>query len=833
MTSNAIITNIDPFGSATGTNENKSVVQETSATSGTGETEQAGTTKFTEDSNVVAMDVSKMAHIDNTILNLSDTNMDEQSIKSFLSKPIVLASGSFSVADTYSFLNSYSLPYTALTAGPGAIWREKLRGVFGIRMDMKVRIVVNANRFQQGRYCLGWVPLAAPLLSTSSLKEIAFNNSHMATLVQRTTVPHVEIDLSTDTVAELYIPYVSSRSFYGLTSVLSSTNNFPLGYLNLYPYSPLVSPAGSTVAGYTIYITFENVRLFGAASPQSGFHTNVQKREVSNKNNGPISSVSSALSKGFREFAQVPLLSTYANSIAWVADRVTGVASVFGWSKPIAGDSLLKVAIYQGATHSTVDGDSDAKAMSYMSKPGVTSLDGVSGTQYDEMDFSYIARKPAWFRTFTWNTTQGVGLNLTNIDVQPYAQIATGGATHFPPVSFVASFFRMWRGSIRYRFKVVKTEFHSGRLEFCFFPEAWYQAYTGDATYVQRNIVDIREHSEFDFVIPYICDMNYTSVRTGSFRVNVVDPLVAPATVSSTVTILCEICGGEDLEFAIPATFNATPTMFVPQSGLGGEVNKLLEVNIGNSNVVANPHVSSSISVGDKVSSFRSYLKRFHVVRGIDATTSSVTMWNGTNFSMIPDVLFGTTTVPGNTYIRSDIYSTVASCYAITRGGIRIRNVINKGLLTGTRFNGPSMVKTVCEATNSAGFNLNPVISGTGGVEEPPNAHISFQDVRNNGIITHEIPQYTHTYARSVCDQTFYQGTGAYGVASSFDASLSGVQLSFYIPLTNAASVPVSTGQQLHNIYRSAADDADFGCFISVPAMRVGVASDGAVPYFY
>jgi hypothetical protein len=524
------------------------------------------TTDFVDDAQVTKRDESANASRNELLNSINDTQMTTQSLMDFLSKPIVLRSGNFSTTDTYSFLDSISMPYTALTNTQGSMYLNKLRGYYGIAMDMRFRLVINANRFQQGRYCVGWVPLCSPAATTSQLKNLLFNNMHMASLIQRTTVPHVEIDLATGTSAELLVPFTTTANFYSITEALSGSDVHPLGFINLYPYSPLVSPAGSTVASYTLYVSFENIRLFGAASPQSG----ISDREVSNKNNGPVSSVAMAMSRGFREFAQIPLLSSYAKSISWVMGRTANVASMFGFDKPIQGDSITKMMILNAPSHSNTDGDSDVRSLSLYQKPGTVQVDGLFGTDYDEMDFSYIVRKYAWFQTASWTTSSPVG-NLFSLDVRPSVGIASiGGALHFTPLCFVTDMFQNWRGSIRFKFKIVKTEFHSGRLSFAFYPTDDVASYVADPYYVNRVIVDIRDTTEVELIVPYISrtPWQYIGDRIGVVAIDVVDPLVAPSTVSSTVTLLCEVAGGDDFEVAIPTNFDYNITTITPHSGM-------------------------------------------------------------------------------------------------------------------------------------------------------------------------------------------------------------------------------------------------------------------------
>jgi hypothetical protein len=291
----------------------------------------------------------------------------------------------------------------------------------------------------------------------------------------------------------MLIPFVSVDSFYPINNIIASEVSNSLGYLSLYPYSPLVSPTGSTVANYTVYISLENVQLFGSASAQVG----VSDREVSNKSNGPISGLAKAVSKGFKEFSNIPLIGEYCLGVSWISDRISKTASIFGFSKPTAGDSITKMQLMNAPSHSTIDGDSDAKSLSFLSKPGTIPIQGLSGTQYDEMDFSFIKSKYAYFRQFNWADTNIAGDQLTSILIGPAIGITTtaiSGVTYanFPPVSFLSAQFKYWRGSMRFRFKIVKTEYHSGRLEFGFFPSTELFAYTTDSAYVNRVIVDIR-----------------------------------------------------------------------------------------------------------------------------------------------------------------------------------------------------------------------------------------------------------------------------------------------------------------------------------------------------
>jgi len=808
------------------------------------------TTTFVDDAEVMKRDESSISHINASLISLNDTQAFSQNIMDFLQKPIVLATGNFSITDTYSFLNYYNLPRDAFNATQGVMWKDKLKGYFGIRMDMRVRLVINANRFQQGRYCVGWVPMGGMASSISSLKAISFNNMHMATLTQRTTVPHVEIDLATGTSAELLIPFVSSQSFFPLNSILSGTDISTLGFLNVYPYSPLVSPAGSTTASYTVYISFENIHLIGASSvAQSGYSKtmskNLRQSEIGNKGNGPISSVSSAVSRGFKEFSSIPLIGSICNDVSWVADRITGVASIFGFSKPAQGDSSMKTMLINATNHTTVDGDSDARSLALLSKSGVTSLEGISGTIYDEMDFSYLVRKYAWNGFTAWNTSNVADDVIASIDISPSSFSSFYiGCYHFTPIAFVSSFFRLWRGSFQLKFKFVKTEFHSGRLSFAFYPTDE-SVYTSNPAYVNRLIVDIRETTEVELTVPYISRTPWMNVIgdnsiIGKVIISVVDPLVAPATVSSSITICREVSGGVDFEVSIPSAVDFTPSLFSPQSGFDKSDSKIISATIGNSVVSSDSLISTSLCIGEKITSFRPFLRRFTPVSQSEGTAFISTPYslNNIEINLVPDAIIATQAAPVASQFRADAYSIIASCYCLSRGGVRIRDVIDYGMFNkviDTSYDQLSAMVNLGMKTNvtttlitgAPGDHTKIVVYGSSGVT-PDTGNIRPLVIQNtvlNNSLTVEIPQYTFGYARCIADTIIYEGNGVsqrYQYLGGAHTSGSRAMLRVNLPRILEPFINTSVDQNaytLHNLYRAAADDASFSTFISVPPM--------------
>lgn len=66
--------------------------------------------------------------------------------------------------------------------------------------------------------------------------------------------------------------------------------------------------------------------------------------------------------------------------------------------------------------------------------------------------------------------------------------------------------FSYWRGSIVFTFKIVKTNYHSGRLLFCAIPNdssTSVDVTISTSAYLNREIMDIREGAVYKVVVPY------------------------------------------------------------------------------------------------------------------------------------------------------------------------------------------------------------------------------------------------------------------------------------------------------------------------------------------
>jgi len=167
----------------------------------------SATTGFTVDAGTVSATVNNPRNY-TKLFRESDGNY-RQEIKDFLAKPTVLASGTISSTDTATTFSSYSLPNGAVN--PTSVYADKMSGYLGYRCTMVIRLQINANRFQQGRYMLTYVPTGGESIIVPSVA--ATVSAQKNTLRQRSQLMRIELDINCDTEGVLRIPFNSARNF--------------------------------------------------------------------------------------------------------------------------------------------------------------------------------------------------------------------------------------------------------------------------------------------------------------------------------------------------------------------------------------------------------------------------------------------------------------------------------------------------------------------------------------------------------------------------------------------------------------------------------------------
>nr|5L7Q_C Chain C, vp3 [Deformed wing virus]5L8Q_C Chain C, VP3 [Deformed wing virus]5MUP_C Chain C, VP3 [Deformed wing virus]5MV5_C Chain C, Vp3 [Deformed wing virus]5MV6_C Chain C, Vp3 [Deformed wing virus]6F5J_C Chain C, Genome polyprotein [Deformed wing virus]7AL3_C Chain C, Genome polyprotein [Deformed wing virus] len=207
-------------------------------------------------------------------------------------------------------------------------------------------------------------------------------------------------------------------------------------------------------------------------------------------------------------------------------------------------------------------------------------LDAAGTTQHpvgcapdEDMTVSSIASRYGLIRRVQWKKDHAKGSLLLQLDADPFVEQRIEGTNPislywFAPVGVVSSMFMQWRGSLEYRFDIIASQFHTGRLIVGYVPglTASLQLQMDymklkSSSYV---VFDLQESNSFTFEVPYVSYRpwwvrkyggNYLPSSTdapSTLFMYVQVPLIPMEAVSDTIDINVYVRGGSSFEVCVP-----------------------------------------------------------------------------------------------------------------------------------------------------------------------------------------------------------------------------------------------------------------------------------------
>lgn len=780
---------------------NRNVHMEEKAETGTNKHESA-TTEFVQDSERKVKELHFPKHIDTRIL-VAPNKAEKDSVESFFSKPYVFDQFNFTTSDanndTLSSVNFFDL------SNMPVIWSAKGAGFLGIRGNLCIRLQVNANKWTQGRLLLHYQPMAGVLVKESKMR-----NYNLMTKTQQMSV---EIDVAKDTECIMKVPYTSPMTYYNFID-----HTGPWGTVYVTVLSTMKSNAVTSLS-CTLFASIEEAELVGAALPitdvleaqarEADFTKGRRRRtkknysrykdieEVEAKQKGPVEDVLAKVGTAGTILGKVPIIGSVAGPVGWAANLASKVAGAFGWSKPVVTNPAISYRPHTFPYMNNSDIATNDNCMGVLAENKVEVMPGFAGTDADEMDFNYITSIPAWYFTYSWKNSDVPGTNIFQLNNSPstFRELFTQNlqsVASYTPMSFVSSFFQYWRGTIVYHIKIVKTDFHTGRLVFTFSPVSVGSGISiNDGSYTYREILDVKERCEFSIAVPYICTFPYKNYNqnTGVVTLQVLNELNQASNVIDNVEVLLFISAGDDFEVAVPDRTPGYPIYFDPGNppleGQAGEdtFDNPEYVTIGNTEEREDEsHSAARFCVGEKIVSFRQFWKKYCEVYATFTPTGPVTQFRP--FGIPGYYLYGDNTLVQPPYISE--LDSWASCYVLNRGGKHFSSVPDKG-----------GGWTMYWLDNYA--NTNPLLT-IDSSQPRPTSLVNMEDGVARSSYSVKIPMYNKLHAR--LSRVTYGTIPA--PSDSYTDIVTLVSKSYNSPV-----------KQFHSI----ADDYDCGFFIGVPIL--------------
>jgi hypothetical protein len=363
------------------------------------------------------------------------------------------------------------------------------------------------------------------------------------------------------------------------------------------------------------------------------------------------------------------MISNFATATEIGARSIAKMAALFGFSKPYQPETTPFQPVTRQSMADT-DGCENILRLTVDTKNELSVDPTVAGVDArDELVINEIASRESYLTTFDWALGEPVESLLFNVVVDP-AIIHTNPGTfpelHLPACAFASMPFEFWRGSLKYRFQIVASGFHKGRLKFVYDPVGTPAGGSAEYNTAYTQIVDIAEHNDFCIEVgwgqttPFRSHLGLgqgsTSYGTtalgyqssnfnygnGTLSVYVVNELTSPnSTVDNDIQINCFVAACDNFELAAPTDFYLSRLGFRPPSPPSDNTPLIperadefadpkdmvfpqsLEID---SVVIADPPTINSmgpkqssdslvnkIHMGEAVASFRTLLKRYNL----------------------------------------------------------------------------------------------------------------------------------------------------------------------------------------------------------------------------
>lgn len=574
-----------------------------------------------------------------------------------------------------------------------------------LRAKLHIRIVLNGNGFQYGRAIAAYQPLEA-------YDDFAPTTFISQDVTQLSQLPHVYLNPTTSQGGEMILPF-----FYHYNSLWQSNSQYvDIGTMYFRSLNSLKHANGADdKVSISVFAWAENMQLAVPTTdpnaglvPQSGNMTEVEEANMK----GFISGPATAVAKMAGKLETIPVIAPYAKATNIATSTIAEVSKALGYCRPpvtknpepyrpVPISSLANTNVPDTVNKLTVDDQQELTID--------TRISGVDGG--DSMNIRSVATRESWLTTFSWALGTAPDTLLFNVRPSPvlWNEVGTPTSYHFPACAMAALPFKYWAGSMKFRFQIVCSNYHKGRLRIAYDPNFFETGTLGEFNLNHMHIVDIAENNDFtitvnngqnrtllehlrpglDSATEGYSTTQYASLGTGNgvLAVSVLNELTVPnTTVNNDISINVFVSAGDDFEVFVPDDHFQAFT-FKPQAGnMPAAMDKTMldsqplvgnqehEVNGGTG---GNSDLVSLVYTGESIKSFRTMLKRYnlHHSMGILDTSNNLVSHTWCSYPYLRGNVAGavdqTSILAPYNYANTVLLHWVTMAFAGFRGGIR------------------------------------------------------------------------------------------------------------------------------------------------------------------
>jgi hypothetical protein len=798
---------------------------------------------------------------------IADTN--DASLENFFSRPVKTRSYSWAIGSDLS--ESFS-PWKDFFENPRVL--NRITNFNLLRCKLKVRIVLNGNGFHYGRAIASYIPLF-PL--DNFTRDRSFFIQDVVAASQR---PHVYLDPTTSQGGTLTLPFV----WYENALRIPAQDWRDMGTMVVRSMQNLKHANGATdPITVSVFVWAEEVSLSIPTANEPGALTPQMEevfipQAVDEYGTGPVSRRAGIVAKAAGALSNIPGIGVYARATAMAANAVSGIASMFGYSRPIELASIVpyKPTLLGNMANTNVPDTSQKLTLDVKQELTIDPrVMGLGST--DEMAIKSIAQRESFLTQFGWPVSAPSETLLWNSEVSPvlWNEVVspTYNELHMPACCYAALPFRRWRGSMKFRFQIVASSFHKGRLKVTFDPSyPLTNEYNTNYTY----IIDLAKERDFTVQVGWGHEKSIINHRrpgfdpkpygttplggdpgsraNGIISVYVVNDLTVPnSIVNNDIEVNVFVSTADDFDVYDPDATNIQDLVWLePQMGevfspqMAEAMNQpdsdltkredepmKMEPSSTMAPTLSDQDHTSCVYFGDPVTSFRQCLKRYNYHSAVTPTgpISGETMLklHNSNFpyyrGYAPGAVHKTVIPAPDTpynYCKMTLLNYVTPAYTCRRGGLRWKYF----RASGNTLKDTSMMMVVRDTASALAYDQEETAmitlgSGTQSDRVRQNAMIIphtwegavVTSTRQNPVIEAELPFYTNV--------RFFP-------AKQADLTSSSAGFQQYHWMSTVWDVSSSDSASLH-CYVSIGEDFNLGFFTGAPvAWRVPQDSEPA-----
>lgn len=693
----------------------------------------------------------------------------------YLARPVEIYKGSFALAATPSLQLSV---WDEWSTQPSV--RAKLRNFAYFRGDLSIKVVISGSPFHYGNVLLSYQPFVEFNTALAAILTNGFTKNTLNYLSQArgSTI----MSYRDNQPVEMVCPYISTKPMHrlfnkGTAIAISAATAFDdflyAGDLFIQGINPVAAASATASDIYIqVYAWVENAQLGTNTATQIAITT--ESGELDEREIGPVERVASWAYTISNALTAVPFMAPYAKASSIGAGALASIAAIFGWSKPTMNSEPVYTIPYPYSNSAQTIGYDATLRITLDPKQELGIGSECVAVPDDEMVISHIAARCTYLDTITWASTDTpMGSSIWNSLVTPSLCTTEIGVKNYvqpSAMAFAVAPFTYWRGDIIFRFEIVCSQYHRGKIAIYYEPNISQYALINTALSLNKQyirVIDIQDTNVFELRVNWAAVRPWLLVQSAAAApYNTVTPSLntekegyANGYIGVVPFTALQSPDGSDVSINIYtysdnlhvnglSSRNIPSERITTESGelccIGSEEISTVDLNVSTASTA---HICEDY-FGEQPVSFRGLMKRY----------VSTTRKNGTAVAagsqvlkVVAPIFPVTNCAPGATsFPNFELYSYLRYSYLGYKGGLKMRMVVAGVGAEST------LGQTGVSLDAVTDTNVTVAITGIGTQMGPPanlEGTASFV-TRTNGGITIEAPFYSSNLFNLSCTDT-------------------------------------------------------------------------------